>query len=325
MTGPDLLDLYRRMLLLRRFELTARDLYRRGSIPGFIHLYVGEEAVAVGVCAHLAARDYITSTHRGHGHALAKGVPPREVMAELWGRSTGCSRGRGGSMHLYDPDHGLLGSNGLVGAGIPIAAGAALAAKLRNDGRVAIAFFGDGAVNHGGFHEGVNLAAVWDLPAVFVCENNLYATETPFRIATRNTDVSARGAAYGIPAVAVDGNDVEAVWAAAGQAIEKAREGKGPALLECRTYRVLGHHEGDPGIGYRTSEEVESWKKLCPISRLKAKLSTQLPIEGIRAVEEDVELTIADASRFAETSPWPQASEALTGVFPDHERGAWNQ
>src|SRR5215472_3218705 len=166
MNGPDLPDLYRRMLLLRRFELTARDLYRRGSIPGFIHLYVGEEAVAVGVCAHLTARDYITSTHRGHGHALAKGVPPREVMAELWGRSTGCSRGRGGSMHLYDPDHGLLGSNGLVAAGIPLAAGAALAAKLRGDGQVAVAFFGDGAVNHGGFHEGVNLAAAWNLPAI---------------------------------------------------------------------------------------------------------------------------------------------------------------
>jgi TPP-dependent pyruvate/acetoin dehydrogenase alpha subunit len=313
------------MLLLRRFELTARDLYRLGSIPGFIHLYVGEEAVAVGVCAHLTARDYITSTHRGHGHALAKGVPPREVMAELWGRSTGCSRGRGGSMHLYDPDHGLLGSNGLVAAGIPIAAGAALAAKLRRDGQVAVSFFGDGAVNHGGFHEGVNLAAAWNLPAIFVCENNLYATETPFQIATRNTDVSARGVAYGIPAVAVDGNDIEAVWAAAGHAVDNARAGKGPALLECRTYRVLGHHEGDPGTGYRTSEEVEFWKKLCPISRLKAKLSTQFSTEEIRAVEEEVELTIAGAVRFAEASPWPQASEALTGVFPDNEGGAWNQ
>src|SRR5689334_7262557 len=159
MTGPQLLELYRTMLLLRRFELTAQDLYRRGSIPGFIHLYVGEEAVAAGVCAHLRVDDYVTSTHRGHGHALAKGVPPREVMAELWGRSTGCSRGRGGSMHLYDPDHGLLGTNGLVGAGIPIASGAALGAAFRGTGQVAVSFFGDGAVNHGAFHEGINLAA----------------------------------------------------------------------------------------------------------------------------------------------------------------------
>jgi 2-oxoisovalerate dehydrogenase E1 component len=325
MSAPDLLDLYRRMLLLRRFELTARDLYRRGSIPGFIHLYVGEEAVAVGVCAHLTARDYITSTHRGHGHALAKGVPPRAVMAELWGRSTGCSRGRGGSMHLYDPDHGLLGTNGLVAAGIPIAAGAALAAKLRGDGQVAVAFFGDGAVNHGAFHEGMNLAAAWTLPAIFVCENNLYATETPFGIATRNTDVSARGAAYGIHAIAVDGNDVKAVWATAADAVEDARAGKGPTLLECRTYRVLGHHEGDPGSGYRTSEEVEAWKKRCPIACLKAKLSSQNFTEEIRSVEAEVELTISDAVRFAEASPWPEANEALTGVFPDHQRDAWSQ
>ena len=328
MTGPELLHLYRTMLLLRRFELTAQDLYRRGSIPGFIHLYVGEEAVAAGVCAHLNREDYITSTHRGHGHALAKGVPPREVMAELWGRATGCSRGRGGSMHLYDPDHGLLGTNGLVGAGIPIAAGAALASKLRGSGQVAVSFFGDGAVNHGAFHEGINLASAWSLPAIFVCENNLYATETPFAIATRNQDVASRGPAYSIPSLSVDGNDVQAVWAAAGDAIRAAREGKGPALIECRTYRFLGHHEGDPGIGYRTKEEVEAWKKRCPIARARAHLVDQagLPESEVRALETEVEATIADAVRFADASPWPAAGEALHNVFPgDHDQaeGAW--
>jgi 2-oxoisovalerate dehydrogenase E1 component len=330
MTGPDLLGLYRAMVLLRRFELTAQDLYRRGSIPGFIHLYVGEEAVAAGVCANLRPEDYVTSTHRGHGHALAKGVPPREVMAELWGRSTGCSRGRGGSMHLYDPDHGLLGTNGLVAAGIPIAAGAALAAKLRGEGQVAVSFFGDGAVNHGAFHEGLNLASAWNLPAVFVCENNLYATETPFAIATRNQDVSSRGAAYGMRSAAVDGNDVEAVWTAAAEAVHAAREAKGPALLECRTYRVLGHHEGDPGTGYRTKDEVESWKRRCPIARAKTRLVEQALVSDseLRAVEAEVESTIADAVSFADASPWPLGAEATAGVFPENgeQRGqAWTR
>jgi 2-oxoisovalerate dehydrogenase E1 component len=318
------------MLLLRRFELTAQDLYRRGLIPGFIHLYVGQEAVAAGVCAHLCRQDYITSTHRGHGHALAKGVPPREVMAELWGRATGCSRGRGGSMHLYDPTYGLLGTNGLVAAGIPIAAGAALAAKIRGEGQVAVSFFGDGAVNHGAFHEGLNLASAWNLPAVFVCENNLYATETPFAMATRNQDVSSRGAAYGMRAAAVDGNDVEAVWTAAGEAIRAAREGKGPALLECRTYRVLGHHEGDPGTGYRTKEEVESWKRRCPIAHAKNRLLEQgwASDSALREVEAEVESTVADAVAFAEASPWPPGAEATVGVFPENieQRGpAWTR
>jgi 2-oxoisovalerate dehydrogenase E1 component len=323
MAGPELLRLYRTMLLLRRFELTAQDLYRRGSIPGFIHLYVGEEAVAAGVCAHLRHDDYITSTHRGHGHALAKGVPPREVMAELWGRSTGCSRGRGGSMHLYDPDHGLLGTNGLVAAGIPIAVGAALGGAFRRDGQVAVSFFGDGAVNHGAFHEGINLAAAWKLPAVFVCENNLYATETPFAIATRNQDVASRGAAYGIRSAAVDGNDVEAVWTAAGEAIRAAREGEGPALIECRTYRVLGHHEGDPGTGYRTKDEVEAWKRRCPIARTRSRLIEQemAPEREVRAVEEEVEATVTEAVQFADASPWPSAAEALRGVFPGDDIG----
>jgi 2-oxoisovalerate dehydrogenase E1 component len=319
---PDfpILDAYRRMVLLRRFELKVQDLYRRGSIPGFIHLYVGEEAVAVGVCLNLQRDDYVTSTHRGHGHALAKGVPPREVMAELWGKDTGCSRGRGGSMHLYAPDAGFLGSNGLVAAGIPIAAGAALASQLRQSGQVAVAFFGDGAANHGAFHEGLNLAATWSLPVVFVCENNLYATETPFSTVTKNQDVASRGTAYGIPALTVDGNDVEAVWSAAFQSLRSAREGHGPALLECRTYRVVGHHEGDPGTGYRTKEEVDAWKKRCPILLLKSHaLEAGAVSEGeLAAIEEDVDFLVADAVRFAEASPWPDAA-AAQHVFPEIE------
>jgi len=318
------LDAYRRMLLLRRFELKAQELYRRGGMPGFIHLYVGEEAVAVGVCLHLRRDDYVTSTHRGHGHALAKGIPPREVMAELFGKATGCSRGRGGSMHLYAPDAGFLGTNGLVAAGIPIAAGAALAAKFRGAGQVAVSFFGDGASNHGAFHEGLNLAGAWNLPAVFVCENNLYATETPLRIATRNQDISSRAAAYGIPGVAMDGNDVEAVSAAAAEAIARARAGDGPTLLECRTYRFLGHHEGDPGTGYRSREEVEAWKKRCPIALEKARLLErgEAGETALQALEQEVEATIADAVRFAEASPRPDPAEARRHVFPERDGSA---
>lgn len=310
------------MFLLRRFELTAQALYRRGSIPGFIHLYVGEEAVAVGVCAALRPDDYITSTHRGHGHALAKGVPPNDVMAELWGRETGCSRGRGGSMHLYDPTHGLLGTNGLVAAGVPIAVGAGLAAKLRSASQVAVAFFGDGAVNHGAFHEGINLAGAWDLPVILVCENNLYATETPLTVATRNVDIASRGAAYGVPSEAVEGNDVEAVLDAATRAVQKARNGNGPTLIECRTYRTLGHHEGDPGTGYRTKEEVELWKNRCPLAKAKSKLVSEGSVapELLQAMEREVESIVTAAVQFAEASPWPSAAGAFREVFPESRK-----
>lgn len=319
-TQPGLfLEAYRRMLLLRRFELKAQELYRRGEMPGFIHLYVGEEAVAVGVCLHLSREDYVTSTHRGHGHALAKGISAREVMAELFGKATGCSGGRGGSMHLYAPDVGFLGTNGLVGAGIPVAAGAGLAAQLRRSGQVAVAFFGDGAANHGAFHEGLNLAGVWNLPVVFVCENNLYATQTPLRMATKNQDISSRAAAYGMPGAAVDGNDVEAVSAAAAEALARARSGGGPSLLECRTYRFLGHHEGDPGTGYRSREEVEAWKKRCPIALERARLieRAEAAETALQDIEREVEEMIAGAVEFALASPLPDAAEALRHVFPE--------
>ena len=224
------LDLYRGMLELREFELKVQELYRGAKLPGFVHLYVGEEAVAVGVSAHLKKEDIVFSTHRGHGHALAKGVTGREVMAELWGKVTGCSGGRGGSMHMYAPEYGFMGTNGVVGGGLPLATGAGLSAQLRKSGQVTICYFGDGAVNSGSFHESLNFAAVWNLPVVYVCENNGYATEMAFSRATKNTNVASRGEAYGMLAAAVDGNDVLAVYEAAGAAIERARIRRRPDI-----------------------------------------------------------------------------------------------
>lgn len=307
------LDLYRGMLQLRDFELKVQELYRAGMLPGFVHLYVGEEAVAVGVCASLEKDDLIYSTHRGHGHALAKGVPGREVMAELWGKRTGCSGGRGGSMHMFAPDYGFMGTNGIVGGGIPLAAGAALAAQLRESGQVVVSFFGDGAVNSGSFHESVNLAAVWNLPVVFACENNLYATEMAFRRATKNTSVASRGAAYHIPALEVDGSDVHATFRAGREAIDRARSGDGPTLIEFKTYRFLGHHEGDPGTEYRTKDEVESWKHRCPIKTLRNKLLTadMASEREFQQIQTETDAWLEDAVQFSKASSNPDASTVL--------------
>ncbi len=283
----ELLRIYQQMVLLRRFELAVQDLYKNGKLPGFVHLYIGEEAVAVGVCAHLESRDWITSTHRGHGHALAKGLTARALMAELFAKGTGCCGGRGGSMHLYDPPSGLFGTNGLVGAGIPLAVGAAISAKARGTQGVAVAFFGDGAVNHGTFHESLNLAAVQNAPVIFVCENNLYATATPLALATRNTDVASRADAYKMPGVSVDGNDVLAIWAVMRTAVDHARAGHGPTLIEARTYRTVGHHEGDPLFGtYRTKDEVECWKKLDPVARFRTRLCKEMKVATAAELDE---------------------------------------
>jgi 2-oxoisovalerate dehydrogenase E1 component len=304
-----LLRLYEQMMLLRRFELTAQQLYKRGEMPGFIHLYIGEEATAVGVCAHLRPDDWITSTHRGHGHALGKGVPPALVLAELFGKATGCCGGRGGSMHLYYPPSGLFGTNGLVGAGIPLTVGIGISAKVRKNGQVGVAFFGDGAVNHGAFHESINFAAVQNAPVLFLCENNLYATATPLNLVTRNTDIASRAASYGIPGVAVDGNDVVAIWQVAREAIERARSGGGPTLIEARTYRVVGHHEGDPVVGvYRTQQEIDAWKKRCPIETYRTKLLTAWQLataEELDSIDAEVERRVQEAVAFARTSPEP--------------------
>ena len=312
-----LLSYYKKMLELRLFELKVQELYRNGRLPGFVHLYVGEEAVAVGVCSNLGARDLIFSTHRGHGHALAKGVPAKTVLAELWGKTTGSSGGRGGSMHMYAPEYGFMGTNGIVGAPIPLATGAALSAKLRKNGQVVVCFFGDGAVNSGSFHEAVNLGAVWNLPIVYVCENNLYATEMAFLRATKNTSVASRAAAYGMLGIEVDGQDVVAVHEAAQAAIRRARENGGPTLLECKTYRYVGHHEGDPGTDYRTRDEVQQWKQKDPV-----KLARKLLLDSggadestLQAADQDVEQLIDLAVEFAEKSPEPSADSVNEHVF----------
>jgi len=312
-----LLDLYRRMLELREFELKVQELYRRGLLPGFVHLYVGEEAVAVGVCSNLEPTDLIYSTHRGHGHALAKGVPAREVMAELWGKATGSSGGRGGSMHMYAPEYGFMGTNGIVGAGIPLATGAALSAKLRKTRQVVISFFGDGAVNSGSFHEALNFGAVWNLPVVYVCENNLYATEMAFQRATKNTSVQSRAAAYRMPGAEVDGNDVKAVYDVAKEAVNRARSNGGPTLIEAKTYRMVGHHEADPGTDYRTREEVEQWKVRCPIKTLREKLLDTgiVSAESFERIEEEAQHWLDDAVQFAKQSPEPSPSTARDHGF----------
>jgi 2-oxoisovalerate dehydrogenase E1 component len=278
---------------------------------------VGEEAVAAGVCAQLRKDDYVASTHRGHGHALAKGISARDVMAELMGAVTGCSGGRGGTMHLYDPSVGFLGSNGVVPPGILIATGAGLSAKLQGKHRVAVAFFGDGGSNNGAFHEGLNMASVWQIPVVFVCENNLYATEMPLAESTRNTNIASKAASYGMPGIQVDGNNVLDVYEKAGEAIRRARRGEGPTLLECLTYRWHGHHEGDPGTSYRSKEEIAAWRKNDPIASLRANsAATSLVAEDdFKRVDADVAGVLEDAVQFALSSPLESEDTAFDHVY----------
>ena len=314
-----LLSLYREMLVIRRCEEQLAKGYQAGLIHGACHTYVGEEAVAVGVCAHLRPEDAVFSTHRGHGHALAKGVAPRALIAELFGRATGCSQGRGGSMHLFAPEVGMMGTSGIVGPCILQAAGAGYSFKLLGSGNVGVAFFGDGAANNGAFHEGLNMAAIWDLPAIFVCENNMYATEVPFAYASRNTNVAERAAGYGMPGVAVDGNDVTAVYEAAGAAIRRARAGGGPTLIECKTYRTRPHSEGMRDGGYRTLEEIESWKARDPIKLLGAMLRDHdlAGEEELAAIDAEVQAQIADAYEFARNSPYPDGATATDHVYAE--------
>jgi 2-oxoisovalerate dehydrogenase E1 component len=309
--------LYRTMRLIRTTEEQLARLHARGLVHGACHTYVGQEAIATGVCAHLRADDAIFSTHRGHGHALAKGLPPGELIAELLGRSTGCSRGRGGSMHLFSPEIGMMGTSGIVGPCILQAAGAGYTFQLLKTDRVAVAFFGDGAVNNGAFHEGLNLAAIWKLPVLFVCENNQFATEVPFEYAAGNPDVASRAASYGIAGVQLDGNDVVAVARAAGEAVARARSGDGPTLMECRTYRTRPHAEGMGDYTYRTREEVAAWRERCPIQRYRAALieSGQAGTAELDAIDAEVNATVLAASEVAEKAPWPEAREAVMHVY----------
>lgn len=315
--SEQLLSLYRQMLIIRYTEEQLARSHQMGLIHGACHTYVGEEAIATGVCAHLRPDDAVFSTHRGHGHALAKGVSPREVVAELFGRATGCSQGRGGSMHLFKPEVGMMGTSGIVGPCILQATGAGYSFKLLKTDQVGVAFFGDGAVNNGAFHEGLNLASIWKLPTLFVCENNLYATEVPFSYASGNPHVGNRGPAYGMESLTVDGNDVLAVHEAAEEAVQRARAGAGPTLIECRTYRTRAHAEGMRDAGYRTQEEVEEWKTRDPITRYNEWLlhNEEAGPETLAAIEAEVKVMVADAEEFARTSPWPEPDTVSEHVF----------
>ena len=310
------LPLYRTMLTIRRFEERCNYLYMQGRIPSTLHLYIGQEAVATGVCAHLGPTDYVTSTHRPHGHAIAKGVSLRAIMAELFAKDTGCCRGKGGSMHVGDIAVGMAPAIAIVGGGIPVAVGLALAARRLETHGVAVSFFGDGATNEGAFHEALNLAAIWDLPALFVCENNLYAASTPIGVAFKSPDIARRAAAYGLPGEIVDGNDVLAVHEAAGRAIARARAGDGPTLLECKTYRQCGHSRSDPRT-YRSKEEEAEWAELDPLVRLGEHLMAtgQTTADSLAEIERDVIAAVDDAVAFAEASPAPQPEDALKHVY----------
>jgi 2-oxoisovalerate dehydrogenase E1 component len=309
------------MQLIRQCEEQLAKSHQRGLIHGACHTYVGQEAIAVGVCAHLRNDDVVFSTHRGHGHALAKGLPPRELVAELFGRQTGCSRGRGGSMHLFAPEVGLMGTSGIVGPCILQAAGAGYSFRLLHTDRVAVAFFGDGAVNNGAFHEGLNLAGIWKLPVLFLCENNQFATEVPFREAAGHPGVAGRAAFYGMPGMEVDGNNVEEVYQVAAEAVRRARAGEGPTLLECKTYRTRPHAEGMGDFTYRTREEVEEWKTRCPIRRLRDQIAKDAGKNGrpaeLDAIDAEVAALVAEAVQFAENSAWPEPSTATAHVFAE--------
>jgi 2-oxoisovalerate dehydrogenase E1 component len=317
--GERLLSLYAELLKIRRTEEQLARLHAAGQVHGACHTYVGEEAIAVGVCAHLRPDDAVFSTHRGHGHALAKGVPPGELMAELLGRATGVSRGRGGSMHIFAPEVGMMGTSGIVGPCILQATGAGYSFKLLKKENVAVAFFGDGAVNNGAFHEGINLATIWKLPVLFVCENNLYATEVPFAYSSGNPNVGDRGPAYGLPSVIVDGNDVLAVYQAADEAVARARSGGGPTLIEGKTYRTRAHSEGMRDGGYRSVEEVNAWKARDPITRFRAYLleEEEAGEPELVAIENEIQTLVERGATFAQNSPWPDPATAATHVYDE--------
>jgi 2-oxoisovalerate dehydrogenase E1 component len=313
--------LYRTMQIIRKTEEELARSHQRGLIHGACHTYVGQEAIATGVCAHLNSDDPVFSTHRGHGHALAKGMPPRELMAELFGRSTGCSRGRGGSMHLFSPEIGMMGTSGIVGPCILQACGGGYSSKILKNESVGVAFFGDGAVNNGAFHEGLNMASIWKLPVLFVCENNQYATEVPFAYASGIPDVGRRAANYGMAGFEVDGNDVLEVYRVAGEAISRARAGGGPTLIECKTYRTRAHAEGMGDFTYRTREEVAAWKERCPLLRLRSAIpDSATAFDGI---DEEVSELVKQAREFAESSAEPKGSSATQHVYSkDAELGS---
>ncbi len=312
----DLLDIYKMMLRIRKFEEKALDFYGRSLTGGSIHLYIGQEAVAATVGKLLNKDDYISSTHRGHGHVLGKGARTDRAFAELFGKVTGYCKGRGGSMHIADFENGIIGANGIVGGGIPAAVGAGLSSKMLKNGRISVAYFGDGAANTGSFHESINLATVWDLPVIFACENNGYGMTVPIAESTKEEDIYLRAKGYGLPGYKVNGNDVFAVYEATSKAISRARKGKGPTLLEFKTYRWRGHWEGDP-LCYREEAEVKEWMKKDPIKRLEKNLIEEYGIEKkeLENIEVQIKAEINRAGEFALNSPDPDPKDLLDDVF----------
>jgi len=312
------LEMFRRMVLIRKFEETVYDVYSRGIMPGLAHLYTGEEAVAVGVCLTLDTQDTITSTHRGHGHLLAKGGDPRRMFAELLGKQAGYNRGKGGSMHIVDMSLGILGANGVVAGGLGIATGAGLSAKVRGEKRISVVFFGDGALNEGIFYETANMASLWKLPVVYILENNQYGEYTSTKLSTAGSG-TARAEAMEIPAMKADGNDILAVYRAASLAVERARAGKGPSFIECETYRWRGHHMGDQGdtYGYRTQAEIEEWMKRCPVARHRKYIIQNeiAPADTLDKIEGEIQSQIDQAVEFAKESVYPDPEEVYKDVY----------
>ena len=311
-----LLEMYRGMLRIRRFEEQIWNVFTTGLMHGLAHLYIGEEAVAVGICSALREDDYITSTHRGHGHCVAKGGQLDRMMAEVMGKVTGYCRGKGGSMHIADMSLGILGANGIVGGGFGIATGAALSAKLRKTDQVAACFFGDGAANQGIFFEVMNHAAIWNLPVIYVCENNQYGEYTATENVTAGKCIADRATPFGVPGRVVDGCDVMAVYEAMTEFVARARLGEGPALIECQTYRHRGHHVGDPGDAYRSKEEIEEWMGKDPIERLKKRLMDEGAKEAdLVSIDDEVQKVVLDAVESAKAAPYPDVKEVSEHVY----------
>lgn len=318
LTKAESLKLYEGIARVRNFEQQAYDNFGSGLVYGFVHVGVGEEAVASGVCANLEQKDYVSTYHRGHGHMLLKGLDSKKMFAEICGKATGYNRGKGGSQHISDITKGVIGSNGIVGAGQLLAVGPAIKAKIKGTDDVSVVFFGDGASNEGAFHESLNFTSAQKLPVVYVLLNNLYAISTKQQEATNVTDLADRAHGYGIPGVVVDGNDVFAVYEAAKEAVERARKGEGPTLIECKTYRWYGHFVGDPCL-YRTDEEVEEWKKKDPLLKARNKLLEEgiATEEELDAIEKAAAEEMIEAVKFAEESPFPENSVALEDVYTD--------
>jgi acetoin:2,6-dichlorophenolindophenol oxidoreductase subunit alpha len=317
LSKKDLVDLYTTMLTIRRFEeRLVREVYA-GNVSGFVHSYIGEEAIATGVCKHLSKADRIVSHHRGHGHCIAKGADMRRMMAEIYGKKTGCCKGKGGSMHIADFSIGMLGADGIVGAGLPIATGAALAAQLEGKGKIAAVFFGDGACQEGEFHETLNLASIWKLPLLFVCENNRYGVNTSAEYALGAKDITRMPEAYHIANKSIDGNDIELVYRAAGEAVARLRKGNGPYFLECMTYRWHKHFLSHSLEDLRPQKELEAWKKKCPIAAFEKKLLKRkaLTPEKVKSINARILKKVEEAHAFALDSPFPQPQDALQDIY----------